>query len=96
MQDFESFLQNYGYENKEVQTFFIKNNKHYLFLTKRFTRHFNILEHFLSNLTSEKIAWVKIDKNYCFLRKTCNSKQINRKNLSYFFTKRLTLKRRNQ
>ena len=25
------FLQNYGYENKEVQTFLIKNNKHYLF-----------------------------------------------------------------
>ena len=31
MQDFECFLQNYGYENKEVQTFLIKNNKHYLF-----------------------------------------------------------------
>ena len=31
MQDFECFLQNYGYENKKVQTFLIKNNKHYLF-----------------------------------------------------------------
>ena len=31
MQDFECFLQTYGYKNKEVQTFLIKNNKHYLF-----------------------------------------------------------------
>ena len=34
MQDFECFLQNYGCENNEVQTFLIKNNKHYLFLRK--------------------------------------------------------------
>ena len=60
MQDFECFLQNYGNENKRSLDFLIKNNKNYLFLTKRFTRHFNILEHFLPNLRSEKIAWQKI------------------------------------
>ena len=38
---------------------FDKNNKHYLFLTERFTRYFNILEHFLSNLRSEKIMRLK-------------------------------------
>ena len=34
MQNFECFLQNYGYENKHSLDFLIKNNKHYLFLSK--------------------------------------------------------------
>ena len=36
MQDFECFLQNYGYENKKSLDFLIKNNKHYLFLGGKF------------------------------------------------------------
>ena len=31
MQDFECFLQNYGYENKKSLDFLIKNNQHYFF-----------------------------------------------------------------
>ena len=69
--------------------FLIKNNKHYLFLTKRFTRYFNILEHFLSNLRSEKIAWAKIVKNYRFFKANMQFKTNNAKQFKLFLQKHL-------
>ena len=58
----------------------IKNN----LLTKWFTRHFNILDRFLPNLRSKKIAWAKVVTDYSFL---FNSKQTNQNNLRYFHKK---------
>ena len=66
------------------------------FLSKWFTKHFIILEHFLSNLRSEKIAWVKIVKKLPFFKENMQFKTNKSKEFKLFFTKRLTLKRGNQ
>ena len=70
--------------------FLIKNNKHYVvFLSKRFTRHFNILEQFLSNLRSEKIAWVQIVKYYRFFKENIQFKTNKPKEIKLFLQKDL-------